>query len=56
MTYSSKPLNELTPKERQEMIRRSEERRKQAEDNRRPMSPDRDFTWENTNFEGYDND
>lgn len=56
MTNSRKPLEELSPKERQEMIKRSEERRKLMDGGRRPMIPDRDFTWENTNFEGYEND
>lgn len=55
MSYSSKPLSELTPKEREEMMKRSQERRR-LEESRRSMNPDRDFTWENTNFEDYSND
>ncbi|ATW57939.1 hypothetical protein CNR34_00006 [Pseudomonas phage nickie] len=32
--------------------------RKEAEraEQRRPMNPDRDLSWENTNFKDYDND
>lgn len=33
-------------------------RRQQAErsEHRQPMNPDRDLSWENTNFKDYDND
>lgn len=56
MSYFSKPLSELTPKEREEMMKRSNERRRELEESRRSMNPDRDFTWENTKFEDYGND
>jgi hypothetical protein len=55
--YTSVPISELTPAERQEMIERSARRRQFEDgDKSRPMSPDQDLTWENTNFKDYDND
>jgi hypothetical protein len=56
MTYSSVPLKDLTEEEREEMVERSLRRRQLDHENSRPMNPDRDFSWENTNFEGYEND
>ena len=48
--YTSVPIAELTPEERQEMIERSAALRRRVEEGRRPMTPDEDLTWENTNF------
>lgn len=57
MTYSSKPLKDLTPEERQRMIERSARRAQEEKGERnRPMRPDHDLTWENTNFEGFEYD
>lgn len=57
MAYTSRPLKDFSPEERQKMIERSALRRK--EENReksRPMNPDHDLSWENTQFEKDDND
>lgn len=54
--YSSVPLKDLTEEEREEMIERSLRRRQLEVERGQPMNPDRDFSWEKTNFEGYDND
>lgn len=56
--YSSVPLAELTPKERQEMIERSAKRRQEGEESegRRPLNPDKDLSWENQSFGGSDYD
>lgn len=53
--YSSKPLSELTPAEREEAMKRSQEIRRR-EERQRPMAPDEDLTWENTNFKDCDYD
>ena len=52
--YSSVPLKDLSPEERQKMIERSAERRKGSD--HRPMDMDRDFSWEHTDFKDCDND
>lgn len=54
--YISKPLSELTPGEREEAMRRSQELRRRIEEGSRPMAPDHDLTWQNTNFKDFDND
>lgn len=54
--YTSKPLSELTPAEREEAMRRSQELRRRTDESSRPMNPDRDLSWEHTNFKDYDND
>lgn len=54
--YHSKRTSELDPAEREEMMRRLQESRRRIESDRRPMAPDQDLTWENTNFKDYDND
>lgn len=57
MTYTCVPLKDLSAEERQEMIERSERRRKEDSAGRvKSMNPDRDFSWENTNFEGHSDD
>uniref|UniRef100_A0AAU6W114 Uncharacterized protein n=1 Tax=Pseudomonas phage Nican01 TaxID=3138540 RepID=A0AAU6W114_9CAUD len=56
MSYYSKPLAELTPAEREETMRRSQELRRRIDEGSRPMAPDHDLTWENTNFKDFDNE
>lgn len=54
--YTSVPLKDLTEEEREAMVERSLRRRQLEVERSQPMNPDRDFSWEKTNFEGYDND
>lgn len=56
MSNHCKPLGELTPEEREQMVRSSEEFRKRSEAYRQPMNPDRDLSWENTHFDGDSSD
>ena len=56
MSYYSKPLDDLTPAEREETMRRSQELRRRIDEGSRPMAPDHDLTWENTNFKDFDNE
>jgi hypothetical protein len=50
-------MRDMTPQERQEVFERHAKRRQEelAERNR-PMNPDRDISWENTNFRDFEND
>ena len=46
--YSSKPLSELTPAEREEAMKRSQKLRERTEETgRRPLDPDHDLSWGN---------
>lgn len=54
--YHSKPISDLTPAQREETMRRSQELRRKIEESRPTLNPDRDFSWENTDFKEYEND
>lgn len=54
MSNGNGNLKDMTAEQRKKLIERTEERRRDSE--RRPMDMDRDFSWENTDFKGQDND
>lgn len=58
MSYpNTPPFKDLTPAQREAMIETSAKRRREElAEQRRPMAPDHDLTWENTNFKGFDNE
>lgn len=49
-------LKDLSEENREEMLERAFKRRQAEVERGQPMNPDRDFSWEKTSFEGYDND
>jgi hypothetical protein len=54
--YSSARLEDLSPEERDELTKRIARRMRRENEDARPMSPDQDFSWENTDFKDYEND
>lgn len=50
-------LGSMTSIERRKAMEKAAEKQKQKErEKTRPMNPERDFTWDNTNFESNDYD
>lgn len=54
--YPNGNLKDLSEEDREEMLERAFKRRQAEVERGQPMNPDRDFSWEKTSFEGYDND